>query len=246
MISSHRLSLWLAAQFLTRLPIHLHRPPTPEETGRSLLYYPVVGLLIGLMLLGLAHGLTTFHPSVAATLILTFWVLITGALHLDGLADSADAWLGGQGNRERSLAIMKDPNCGPAGVLALILVLLIKYTAISQLLSNGNHLALLLAPIWSRALLLLLFLTTPYVRVGGLGSVLADYLPRRSAWLVFGVTTAILLIVTGRHSYQAIAASLLMFVFLRRLMCQRLGGTTGDTAGALVVLAEATQLIGIT
>ena len=109
----------IALQFLTRLPVRLPEAPGEQDIGRSLLYYPLVGLLLGFTLAALAWALgegTLLH----AAILLAAWVLMSGALHLDGLADSADAWAGGQGDRERSLAIMKDPACGPAGAVALI------------------------------------------------------------------------------------------------------------------------------
>ena len=112
----------VALQFLTRLPIHLPETPDECEIGQSLLYYPLVGLLLGLILAALAWAIWDSSSMLHAAL-LAAWVLMTGALHLDGFADSADAWVGGQGSCERTLAIMKDPYCGPAGAVALILLL---------------------------------------------------------------------------------------------------------------------------
>ena len=91
--------------------------------GRSLLAYPLVGLLIGTLLAGIAW-LTGGAPSaVSAAILLLLWVLITGALHLDGLADCADAWIGWQGSHERSLQILKDPHVGSSAVTVLVTVL---------------------------------------------------------------------------------------------------------------------------
>jgi adenosylcobinamide-GDP ribazoletransferase len=92
----------VALQFLTRLPVRLDPPPTPQEVGASLAWYPPVGLLLGLLLSGSAVALARLPPLLAAALVLTLWVLSTGALHLDGLADTADAWVGGHGDRARS------------------------------------------------------------------------------------------------------------------------------------------------
>lgn len=106
------LPFWIALQFLSSLPVSLPGMPEPRELGRSLLFYPLVGLLFGL-LLWLASLLLQGTPApLHAALLLTLWVLLSGALHLDGLADSADAWLGGFGDRERTLQIMKDPRSG--------------------------------------------------------------------------------------------------------------------------------------
>jgi adenosylcobinamide-GDP ribazoletransferase len=123
-----------------------------------------------------------------AALLLTVWVLLSGALHLDGLADSADAWLGGFGDRERTLTIMKDPRSGPIAVVTLVLVLLLKFAALLALIEQQHALALIIVPLLGRSALLGLFLTTPYVRAGGLGQALADHLPRSAGKQVLAVS----------------------------------------------------------
>ncbi|WP_372867942.1 adenosylcobinamide-GDP ribazoletransferase, partial [Pseudomonas sp.] len=123
-------ALLIALQFLTRLPVRLAAMPSAQETGRSLLWYPVVGLLIGLLLLGVHYLLGDAPALLQAALLLVIWVGLSGGLHLDGLADSADAWAGGFGDRERTLAIMKDPRSGPMAVVVLVLLLLLKFVAL--------------------------------------------------------------------------------------------------------------------
>ncbi|MCB1767092.1 MAG: adenosylcobinamide-GDP ribazoletransferase, partial [Candidatus Competibacteraceae bacterium] len=116
--------LALALQLLTRLPVPtLTAPPQPWELGQAVLFFPFVGLLIGALLTGLHTALWWADPGVLAALMLAVWVLLTGGLHLDGLADTADAWIGGQGDRERTLAIMKDSHSGPMAISAIVLVL---------------------------------------------------------------------------------------------------------------------------
>lgn len=235
----------IALQFLTRLPISLPGMPAPAAVGRSLLSYPLVGLLLGALLLSAQWALQGTAPVLQAALLLILWVGLTGGLHLDGLADSADAWAGGYGDRERTLTIMQDPRSGPIAVVVLMLVLLLKFAALLTLLQANQPLALLLAPWLARGLLPLLFLSTPYVRPGGLGALLAAHLPRRElpGWLAGHALLLVLL--TGWLGLLALLAALLLFTGLRRLMCQRLGGTTGDTAGALVELVEAAVLLAL-
>ena len=236
--------LLIALQFLTILPLRVRGETTPRETGHSLLYYPLVGAAIGALLAGLGLLLADAPGLLAAALLVSAWAGITGALHLDGLADSADALLGGLGDRERSLAIMKDPCAGPMGVTALTLVLLLKCAALMPLLAQGRWALLLVAPVLGRTALVALFLTTPYVRPGGLGSALARYLPREAAWRVLAATLTALFLVTGPALLWPLAAALAAFLLLRRFMLQRLGGTTGDTAGALLELVETAALCG--
>lgn len=96
------LPFWIALQFLSSLPVTLPGMPPPPAMGRSLLCYPVVGLLFGALLWLLHLALGSAPPMLQAALLLSAWVLLSGALHLDGLADSADAWLGGFGDRART------------------------------------------------------------------------------------------------------------------------------------------------
>lgn len=235
------LPFWIALQFLSSLPVSLPGMPEPRELGRSLLFYPLVGVLFGL-LLWLASLLLQGTPApLHAALLLTVWVLLSGALHLDGLADSADAWLGGFGDRERTLQIMKDPRSGPIAVVTLVLVLLLKFCALWVLVEQGIGAQLLLAPLIGRAAMLGLFLCTPYVRPGGLGQALAEHLPRRAAGWVLLASALFCLVLGG----WVVVLALAMFAWLRHLICRRLGGTTGDTAGALLELLELAVILGL-
>ena len=236
--------LLIALQFLTRLPVSLPGMPTPEQMGRSLLWYPVVGLLLGL-LLWLAHLLLGQTSALLqAAIILALWVGLSGGLHLDGLADTADAWVGGFGDRERTLTIMKDPRSGPIAVVLLLLLLLLKFAALLTLLQAGKGAYLILLPWLGRSLLPLLLATTPYVRAGGLGQALVDHLPRHQLPWVLGAHLLGMLLF-GCLGLLALVTALLLFVWLRRALVQRLGGTTGDTAGALVELAECAALLAL-
>jgi adenosylcobinamide-GDP ribazoletransferase len=235
---------WIALQFLTRLPVTLAGMPAPEQIGRSLLFYPLVGLLIGLLLLFAQHLLSDSAVLLQAALLLTVWVGISGGLHLDGLADSADAWVGGFGDRERTLAIMKDPRSGPIAVVVLVLLLLLKFAALVALLESGAGLLLLLVPWLARCLLPVLFLTTPYVRAGGLGQALAEHLPRQQLPWMLGAN-AVAMLLFGWPALLALLVAGVIFIWLRILMLKRLGGATGDTAGALLEIAECAVLLAL-
>ena len=237
------LPFWIALQFLSSLPIRLPGMPQPAELGRSLLFYPLVGVLFGLLLLALNTLLDGAPLMLHAALLLAAWVLLSGGLHLDGLADSADAWLGGFGDRERTLSIMKDPRSGPIAVVTLVLVLLVKFTAILALVEESSLVGLLLAPVLARLAMLGLFLGTPYVRAGGLGQALADHLPRRAAWRILLLGGACCVLLAGSAGVWATLACAAGFFWLRGLMLRRLGGTTGDTAGAMLELLELFVLV---
>lgn len=238
-------SFWIALQFLTRLPVPGGGEYLAERVGRSLAWYPLVGLIIGALLAAAAWLLQGQPPLLSAAVLLALWVALSGALHLDGLADSADAWVGGMGDRERTLAIMKDPSSGPVGVTVLLLVLLLKFSALAALAAGALLPALLLLPALARSAVALLFVTTPYVRAGGLGEALSAHAPR--ALVIAGalLSALLLLLAPGVAGAAALLVSALLWLALRRQVLQRLGGFTGDIAGALLELIECTALLVI-
>jgi len=236
------LPFWIALQFLSSLPVTLPGMPPPPAMGRSLLCYPLVGLLFGALLWLLHLALASAPPMLQAALLLSAWVLLSGALHLDGLADSADAWLGGFGDRARTLEIMKDPRSGPVAVVTLVLVLLLKFCALLVLVERGQVGLLVIVPVVGRAGLLGLFVCTPYVRAAGLGQALADHLPRSMGRAVLLITGLVCWLWAG--PWMLIVAAL-AFYCLRKMMLRRLGGTTGDTAGALLELLELAALLAL-
>lgn len=245
-IARHLSALAIALQFLTTLPIRQIRDYSNSSVGLSLLYYPLVGVLIGVALVAAASCASVFFsPLLSAALVVLIWVLITGALHLDGLADCADAWVGGFGDRERILEIMKDPVSGPVAVATVVVLLLVKFAAVYELLQSVSVYWLILIPVLGRLQAWLLFLTTPYIRKQGLGEVLAQHFSRRSAvlWLVAGA--GIFLILQWQLALVVLAGWLLCFAVLRYLMLQRIGGCTGDTIGAAIEVSEVVSLLAL-
>ncbi|MEJ2620972.1 MAG: adenosylcobinamide-GDP ribazoletransferase [Candidatus Thiodiazotropha sp.] len=223
----------------------MSQAPQSGESGRALLYYPLVGLLIGGMLYGLGELLENQPDHLAAILLLTAWVGITGALHLDGLADSADAWLGGLGDRQRTLEIMQDPRCGSLGVVVIALLLLLKFATLQTLLNQGSLALLMIPPVVGRTALVALLLTTPYVRTEGLGSQLAREQKTNPSRIVIGLTALLITIWLGPSGIVHLSVSVICLLLLRHLMMKRLQGTTGDSAGALLEIIEATLLVSL-
>lgn len=233
--------LLAALGFLTRIPVPVKVFDDARAQSQSLAWYPLVGLLLGALLAALAWALRDVPPLLVAALLLLAWVGLTGAMHLDGLADSADAWVGGLGDRARTLEIMKDPRSGPVGVVAVVLVLLLKFAALASL-PMSDRVALLLAPMLARSALTAAFLTTPYVRVGGLGSGLLGA-PRRTCMAGLLLVAAGCLLLPGWRGLLGAMVATLVFLAWRRACLQRLGGMTGDPCGALTELVEAAVLV---
>ena len=232
---------WIALQFLTTFPVRLSTMPTPQQNAQALLFYPVVGLLIGAILYRITLLLYALPLVLLSSVILVLWIWLTGGLHLDGLADTADAWVGGFGDKARTLEIMKDPSCGPIGVLSLVIVCILKWSALYVLLQKQLYTALILFPMLGRLVPLFFFLSTHYVRAKGLGSQLSQYLVRPMA-------VAILLLMPLVALYWAwvgvvvIATFYLVLWYLRYKFIQRIGGVTGDTIGASIEMIELATL----
>lgn len=230
-----------AIQFLTRLPVKTRDELTPELLGRSVLFYPLVGAVIGAVLWLIAKQTIALEPMVTAALVLTLWVAITGGLHLDGLADCTDGWIGGQGDLNKTLAIMKDPNAGPMAVIALVLLLIFKFSTIYALVQSGLLIFLLLSPIMGRTIVPALMISAPYIRMNGLGQSMVDHLPKNAARLVIGLILLVSLIIGGVIFTVCIT---LFGLSLRTLFLKVFGGFTGDVYGAAIELTELSVLLG--
>lgn len=233
-MKAHWQSFLCALQFLTLIPVRLSAVPDATTQARAALYYPLVGGLLGGLLVLAATLLATTPTGVAAAVLLALWAGLTGGLHLDGLADTGDGWMGGLGDPVRTLKIMKDPHLGASGALLLMLQLLLKWSLLAALLEAELLWPLLLAPMAGRAGALALLATTAYARAEGIATPLLSRLSPGHALTCAGLVGALLLLV----SPLAALLCLLLTWGLRRLMLRRLGGITGDTLGALIELLE--------
>lgn len=237
---------FIALQFLTRIPVLFKGEWQEKSIAQSVLYYPLVGLVLGAVLWLSAFFLCNLPSVFQAAVLLLIWVMLTGGLHLDGLADSADAWAGGNGDKQRSMEIMKDPAAGPLAVVVLILLLLIKFSALIVLVESEQTWGLIVATLLGRLSILVLFLTTPYVRQHGLGDTMAKYLNRQHTAIVVLITLLLGLAVFPVVNFLLIVASCVIVLYvLHRLMMQRLQGMTGDTIGASLEIIEAMSLFSL-
>lgn len=241
--------LLAAFGFLTRFPLPLASSiaggPTPRDLGRSISFFPLVGLVLGLPTLGLAYLAAELLPSlVIAVGLVALLAALTGGLHLDGVADLFDGLGGGRGNRERTLEIMRDSHIGAHGTAALVLVLLAKVAAVSALLEAREFPALLAFPLFARWAVTPQLVLFRYARPEGLGRAFRD----QGGWPQVLVATALVLVFVvavggpnlalAKQAGMALATSLLLGLWLNA----RLGGLTGDVYGATIELCEAAAL----
>ncbi|HXG19608.1 MAG TPA: adenosylcobinamide-GDP ribazoletransferase [Methylomirabilota bacterium] len=232
------LAFIVALQFLTIVRVRESLPFDDETLGRSGAFFPVIGLLIGLVVWGFDQGLSAIVPPALRNIFLVIvLVVISRGLHLDGLADSADGLLG-SGDRQRSLAIMKDSRIGAFGALALIGVLLAKLRALDLLTDGHRTPALLLSPMFGRWACVVMAYLAPPAREEGLGAMFVRGTQFRTLLIVH-----LLLLVAGFLFAGLWTALLFLFlggltVGFTRYCTRRLGGVTGDTLGAVGELVE--------
>ncbi|CAH1197706.1 Adenosylcobinamide-GDP ribazoletransferase [Paenibacillus plantiphilus] len=248
-----------AFQFMTRVPVPVAIPFTPDVLARSVIYYPLVGAVIGGLLSGAGWLLAPVVPPMpAAVLLLTLWIGLSGALHLDGLMDTADGVLSHR-SRERMLDIMKDSRVGAMGVMAAVLLLLFKFAMLAELQDGGSWMAAapLIAStcIFSRMGIVAAIKIWPFARPGeGLASMFAGLRMRHfigalllhiaivmGGYALFGISLSKLLLIIFIQTAITLIVGLIVNVWLTR----KLGGLTGDTYGALNELLEAVLLLAV-
>lgn len=242
--SHHFQSFKAAMQFMTCMPAGSADDVPPSASNGMLIWYPMIGAVIGVILIlgeWLAGPLPAF---LQAALLVTLWAAVTGGLHLDGLADCADAWVGGLGSRERTLKIMEDPRCGAMAVIAVALTLILKTAALAAF---HNWVMLLLIPTLARVMILPAFLWLPYAKECGLGGEIQQALTGRRKNVAMAIAAAGLLLpllfVSLWLWLLLTAAAAVTFVLWRIAMNSRLQGFTGDCIGLLVELSELMLLL---
>lgn len=242
-------ALACAMQFLTRIPLATRTLFDNKDYANSLAWYPVIGLVLGGLVWLSGVALAEFSSaSLAGALVLGVWVLLTGALHLDGVADCADAWVGGFGDREKTFQILKDPRSGPIAVVVLVLVLLIKWAALEVLLGSEHWSIIWLIPLLARGAMPYIFWRLDYASASGLGSALVEGLSRQRILisLLFVAVIAVLSLTAQLDILLLfVVVSLLIYLWWKRVSYQKLGGFNGDCAGALVEFLELGLLLGL-
>jgi adenosylcobinamide-GDP ribazoletransferase len=233
-------TLRIAFGLMTTLPVRLPADWSAGDSGRAAVWYPLVGLVIGaLTWLAWQGAILAFPPLAAGILTLIVWVVLTGGLHLDGLADCCDGLLV-SAPVERRLEIMKDPHIGAFGVIGLILVLFLKAAALTSLTAQSSY-SILLAASLARWCILPAGLL-PLARASGMG---ADYASgfRRSFILWGAVIPVVFTILLGIRGVYAIFVGLSAAALVLLLAKSQIGGVTGDVFGMVIEIVETAVLL---
>lgn len=236
--------IWAALIFFTRLPFwRLYQPPKAcYETVVE--HWPLVGWLTGGVMAATLYGASMVLPYQVAVLVaIVMRLLLTGALHEDGLADFLDGFGGGGNNRQRILDIMKDSHIGTYGVIGLVLYLLLLFFCLSSMSLEMAALAILAADPYAKMLTAQLVSMMPYARREEEAKAKVIY---RKITLVSGVSLAVqgLLPIGLLVWYMGVAWEALIFIpalvmyFLYLLIWRRLHGYTGDCCGAVCLMVE--------
>ena len=249
------LRLFLTAiQFFTRIPVPARVGHSAQQLEQAARYLPLVGICVGALCSAVLYfGAQLLPLALAVGLSIAAGILVTGAFHEDGLSDFADG-MGGGHNKEKALAIMKDSRVGAYGVITIVLVLLLKYQALLALCGTQSLLfaaaALIAAHAFSRLMAASIMLTQRYVRDddSARAKPAAQALSHTSfaiALFIGIVPLGMMFIATPHQVLAAVAAALLMRIYLAWRLQKRLGGYTGDCLGAVQQLSELAFYLGL-
>ena len=243
------MSFLAALQFLTGIPVPLRGTLSPGQLGRATAYFPMVGLIIGGILAGLNWLLFYVLPAaVVNALLIVALVVITGAMHLDGLADTCDG-IAGHKTVEERWRVMRDSRTGAFGVVGVVVLLLVKYVALNNIPGNLITAVLIFVPVASRWAMVYAIFAYPYARQEGLGTAYKN----ATRWPQFTMATIIMTAIAGAlvmlFSYTGlllIPGIVIVTTLLAIYLKHKFAGLTGDTYGAINEIAEITALLLVT
>lgn len=235
--------IFIAINFLTVLPLPDKEAITPKELGKSMAYFPLAGIFIGLFLVCTYLVLVKFFSPLLTALLLTgFWACFTGFLHLEGFVDAADGFSLSP-DKEKILEVMKDHHCGAKGVIALAFLIILKIALVNDIPAHVRIASLILTPTISRWVMVLAASLCPYARQGaGFGRAFVENSGMKEV-----VISSCILITAGigflQVKFVILMIPVLVFTFLFLFYVnKKISGITGDVLGAMNELAEVVAL----
>lgn len=235
----------IAVQFLTRLPVRLKKKAEPQEFSKSLVYFPIIGLLLGLGLVFTEYILAYFLPvSIVKLYLVCLLIVITGGLHLDGLADTIDALASGKCGKE-ALRVMAEGSIGPIGVAAVIICLATKYLVLLEFFGTKLYCVLLLFPMLGRMAIVTGCWLFSYARSEGIGKVFIDKNNSKEFMISFIITLIASVFLIGIRGIVILGCIILLVTLFGRYFSNRFGGITGDNLGFMNELGELVALVGV-
>jgi adenosylcobinamide-GDP ribazoletransferase len=237
-----------ALQFLTSIPLSLKRELSPAQLGRATAWFPLAGLVIGIIL-ALLNWLMGFilPASVANVLLIVALVVVTGAMHLDGFADTCDGIAGHKPVEER-WRVMHDSRTGAFGVVGVVLLLLVKYVSLNNIPANMMLPTLLFMPVFSRWAMVYAIFAFPYARPEGLGKAYKEATRRPQFTMATIITLGIAAALFPLFSFLGLILIVCIWIITTLFALyfkHKFAGLTGDTYGAINEIAEVMALIFI-
>ncbi|MFH1797804.1 MAG: adenosylcobinamide-GDP ribazoletransferase [Candidatus Omnitrophota bacterium] len=231
----------VAVQFLTILPVKIRSKVSEGDLGKSLSYFPLAGLVIGLLLAVVVNIFIFLPDLVKAAFVLIVSVCVTGAIHLDGFADTCDGFYASL-SKEKVLEIMRDSHLGAMGMIGVVCILLLKFTLITAIPKDILWKGLIVMAVFSRWCQVLACYVSRYARVEGKARPFVRYDSKGEFLIASLLTILIFLLLMGVNGLVLFAFSLLPILLLINYIKHRIGGMTGDTIGAVSECAEAVIL----
>lgn len=236
-------------QFLTRIYIAKQSEWSPESFGRSVKYFPLIGAILGIILVLINQLLTEYFPYIGIFLpphVLTIFliisnVLLTGGLTCDGFMDTMDGIFSGR-SKERMLEIMKDSRIGANGVMAFILLVILKWSLIMDIPSQGLPIALFIMPVLGRFAMVIGITLFPYARPDGIGKAFAQYADKYTLCIA-SILTLLFIIPLGKQAILGLITVIIVTFFFSSHVKKLIGGLTGDIYGAITELSEIAVLL---
>ena len=231
--------LILMLQFLTKLPLPFEISATEEDFSKGVIYFPVVGLIVGLLMAGVFYGVSLLsNTMIAAVFTVAFEVFITGGLHLDGLADTFDG-LYSYRDKERMLEIMKDSRVGTNGVLILVISLILKIALLYSI--TEPLLVIIIMPVVSRCMVVLMAAISKYAREKGMGGFFIEKTTKLQLFIAILITLVVHILKPELLIVSAIV--LVLTLIYRYHVYTKIDGITGDVLGCVVELSEVFYLM---
>lgn len=228
----------LMVQLFTKIPINKEIEFDKENFRKGVLYFPLVGLIVGLLTAFMAYVLNyIFSREITVMLSIFFSIALTGALHWDGLADTMDGVLSAR-KREQMLIIMKDSRIGTHGVLSLVIFVILKFLFLIELNDELLLPVIFVLPVVGKTAIALMLWGSQYARKEGLGDLFIGKSRPRDSIGAGVISLVIIYLVLGVKGILALIFVILISLFIRRKLNRILGGMTGDTLGAINEISE--------
>jgi len=227
----------IALQFLTTLPIKVKSKINPQELGQSLIYFPIVGALIGSILALCVFAFHFLPTLVVSILVLMISIVITGGIHLDGFADTCDGFYSTR-NKVGTLKIMHDSHVGVMGVIGLACLILLKFTLFITIIQQNQWKTLIIMAVFARWAQSLACLISKYARSEGKAKHFVEFAGRKEIVIGGLFTLTLFLLLANFKGAVLFTIPLVLIILFINYVKRKIGGMTGDTIGATNEVAE--------